>query len=96
MVDKLCSAPLVIRELQIKIIVRYHCSGGGLVTKSYLTLCKPVDSIVHLASLSMGFSRQEYWSELPFPPEELPDPGIEPRSPVLQTISCIAGGFLMD
>ena len=28
----------------------------------------------------MGFSRQEYWNELPFPsPEDLPDPGIEPR-----------------
>ena len=31
---------------------------------------------------STGFSRQEYWSALPFPsPEDLPDPGIEPRSP---------------
>ena len=34
---------------------------------------------------SMGFSRQEYWSGLPFPsPVDLPDPGIEPRSPALQ------------
>ena len=33
----------------------------------------------------MGFSRQEYWSGLPFPsPEDLSDPGIEPRSPALQ------------
>ena len=33
----------------------------------------------------MGFPRQEYWSELPFPsPGDLPDPGIEPRSPTLQ------------
>ena len=33
----------------------------------------------------MGFSRQEYWSGFPFPsPGDLPDPGIEPRSPVLQ------------
>ena len=32
----------------------------------------------------MGFSRQEYWSGLPFPsPEDLPDPGIEPRSSAL-------------
>ena len=32
----------------------------------------------------MGFPRQEYWSELPFPPSgDLPDPGIEPTSPVL-------------
>ena len=37
------------------------------------------------APLSMGFPRQEYWSGLPFPsPEDLPDPGIEPRSPALQ------------
>ena len=37
------------------------------------------------APLSMGFSRQEYWSGLPFPsPGDLPNPGIEPRSPALQ------------
>ena len=35
---------------------------------------------------SMGFSRQEYWSGLPFPfPGDLPDPGIKPRYPALQT-----------
>ena len=34
---------------------------------------------------SMGFSRQEYWSVLPFPsPGDLPNPGIEPRSPTLR------------
>ena len=34
-----------------------------------------------MAPLSMGFSRQEYWSGLPFPsPGDLPDPGIEPMS----------------
>ena len=39
-------------------------------------------TVAHQALLSMGFSRQEYWSRLPFlPPEDLPDPGIEPRSP---------------
>jgi len=36
----------------------------------------------------MGFFRQEYWSELPCPPpEDLPDPGIEPASPALQVDS---------
>ena len=40
---------------------------------------------------SMGFPRQEYWSELPFPsPEGLPDPGIEPGSPVLQADSLLS------
>ena len=37
---------------------------------------------------SMGFSRQEYWSGLPFPsPGDIPDPGIEPRFPTLQADS---------
>ena len=42
------------------------------------------------ASLSMRFSRQEYWSGLPFPsPEDLPDPGIEHWSPALQADSLL-------
>ena len=42
-------------------------------------------TIVYQASPSMGFSRQEYWSGLPFPsPGDLPDSGIEPGSPALQ------------
>ena len=41
-------------------------------------------TVAYQASLSMGFSRQEYWSGLPFlSPEDLPDPGTEPRSPAL-------------
>ena len=41
-------------------------------------------TVVYQAPLSMGFSRQEYWSGLPFPsPGDLPDPGIEPGSPAL-------------
>ena len=41
--------------------------------------------IAHQAPLSMGFSRQEYWSGLPFPsPGDLPDPGVKPRCPTLQ------------
>ena len=40
------------------------------------------------APLSMGFSKQEYWSGLPFPyPGDLPDPGIDPRSPTFQAHS---------
>ena len=42
-------------------------------------------TVPYQASQSMGFFRQEYWSWLPFPfPGDLPDPGIEPRSPALQ------------
>ena len=50
-------------------------------------------TIAHQAPLSMGFSRQEYWSRLPFPPPGcLPNPGIEPASlmfPALQTGSLL-------
>ena len=47
-------------------------------------------TVAHQAPPSVGFSRQEYWSGLPFtPPEDLPDPGIEP------CISCFAGGLLI-
>ena len=42
-------------------------------------------TVAHQAPQSVGFSRQEYWSGLPFPsPGDLPNPGIEPRSPTLQ------------
>ena len=42
-------------------------------------------TVAYQAPPSMEFSRQEYWSRLPFPsPGDLPDPGIEPRSPTLQ------------
>ena len=47
---------------------------------------RPPRTVTHQAPLSMGFSRQEYWSWLPFPsPGDLPDPGIKSKSPVYQT-----------
>ena len=58
--------------------------GDGLVTKLCLTLVTPWTAACQ-APLSMGFSREEHWSGLPFPsPGDLPHPGIEPRSPALQ------------
>ena len=46
---------------------------------SHIQLFVTLWTIVRQAPLSMGFSRQEYWSELPFPPPgDLPDPGTEP------------------
>ena len=46
-----------------------------------LTVCDPMDCNL-LGFLPMGFSREEYWSELPCPPPgDLPDPGLEPTSP---------------
>ena len=59
----------------------------GLVTKSCPTLAVSW-TVACQAPLSIGFSRQEYWSGLPFPsPGDLPDPGIEPGSPALQADS---------
>ena len=52
-----------------------------LVAQSWLTLCNTPWSVAHQTPLSMWFSRQEYWSGLPFPsPGDLPDPEIKPGS----------------
>ena len=48
-------------------------SGDCSVAQLYLTLCHPMDYIACEAPLSMGFSQQEYWSEVPPPP---PDQGL--------------------
>ena len=57
---------------------------GGLVVKSCPTLVT-ARTVACQAPLSMGFSRQGYWSGLPFPsPGDLPNLGIEPGSPALQ------------
>ena len=51
------------------------------MAQSCPTLCNPMDC-THQAPPSMGFSRQEYWSGVPFPsPGDLPDPGIKHGSP---------------
>ena len=55
-----------------------------MVAQSCPTFCNPTDCS-HQVSLSMEFSRQEYWSGFPFPfPGDLPDLGIKPGSPALQ------------
>ena len=60
-------------SLKVKVLVIQLC----------LTLCDPMDYIPP-GSLSMEFSKEEYWSGLPFPPPgDLPDPGIKPGSPAL-------------
>ena len=51
-----------------------------------VTLC----IVAHQAPLAMGFTRQEYWSGLPcLPPEDLPNPGTEARTPGLQADSLL-------
>ena len=55
---------------------------------SHVQLSATLQTVAHQAPLSMGFSRREYWSGLPFPsPGDLPKPGIDPRSPALQADS---------
>ena len=50
-------------------------------TLSHVLLFVTTWTVAHQAPLSMGFSRQEYWSGLPFPPPgDLPNPGIKPMS----------------
>ena len=67
--------------------------GGGLVAQSCPALATRW-TVVHQAPPSMGFSRQEYWSGLPFPsPGDLPDPGIEPASLMAPAL---AGRFFTD
>ena len=58
---------------------------------SRVRLCATLCTVARQASLSMVFSRPEYWSELPFPtPRDLPDPGVEPASLVSPALG---GGF---
>ena len=54
-------------------------NGKCLCAQLGLILCSPMDLDCQ-APLSLEFSRQEYWSRLPFPPGDRPNPGIEPMS----------------
>ena len=58
------------------------------VGRSVASVSAIPQTVFHQAPLFMEFPRQEYWSALPFPsPGDLPDPGIEPRSPALHADS---------
>ena len=66
-----------------------HCVLSHI---SHVQLCATPWTVARQALLSMGFSRQEYWSGLPCPPPgDLPSPGMEPTSPLSPAL---AGGFL--
>ena len=60
-----------------------------LVIQLHSTFCDPMDCSPQVP-LSMGFSRQEYWSGYPFLSPGDPNPGIKPRSPALQTDSLLS------
>ena len=76
---------LVYKKIIYILIQMVVPEGSVCVSCSVLSDSATPWTVAHQASLSMGFSWQEYWSGLPFPsPEDLPDPGIESWSPALQ------------
>ena len=93
-----CQAPLSMGSLQARTLGWVAMPSSREITRSSPILKWKVKSlsrvwlfvtpwtVAYQALRSMGFSGQEYWSGLPFPsPGDLPNPGIETRSPALQT-----------
>ena len=79
-----CVCVCVCQLLRRIAVTKEHLDNRGvcICTQSHPTLCDSMGCSPP-APLSVGFSRQEYWSELPFPlPGDLPDPGTESGSPV--------------
>ena len=75
-----CSTMLLLKFLKVKVLI----AQSGLTFATRWT-------VAHQTPPSVEFSRQEYWSGLPFPsPEDLPDPGIKYRSPMLQADSLLS------
>ena len=80
------SKPCIYFDCSAQIHLHVHaCISCSLMSKSVTPW-----TVAHQAPMSMGFSKQEYWSGLPFPPPgDLPDPGIEPVSPTMEADSKI-------
>ena len=73
------------RKLEIPSKGTFHAVRKKVKLLSHVQLFAIPWTVAYQAPPSMEFSRQEYWSGLPFPSlGDLPDPGIEPRSPSLQ------------
>ena len=71
------------------------CVRARSQSLSHVWLSLTLWTIAHQTPLSMGFSGQEYWSGLPFPPlGHLPSSGIQPASPA--SPACILGRFFTD
>ena len=63
---------------------QWFCFWGELIGGGCCLVAQLCPTLACQVPLSMGFSRQEYWSGLPFPsPGDLPNPGIKPASPAL-------------
>ena len=83
--EKTSTSALLIVPKPLTVWITTNCEKfKSEVSQLCLPLCDPIDSNLQIFPL-MGFSRQEYQGGLPFPsPEDLPEPGIEARSPTLQ------------
>ena len=87
--SRLCRVRWAEVGIWVLIATRIHAdwSLGKVKSLSRVRLFATPLTVTYQASPSMGFSRQEYWSGLPFPsPGDLPDPGIEPGSPALSIL----------
>ena len=89
-VDSVCSGQTLAEKIPI-IFYRFyhlHCCVCVLSRFSYIRLCATPWTVVRQAPLYMEFSRQEYWSGLPFPPPgDLPNPGTELSSLISPALS---------
>ena len=79
------------KSRKIKIMVSMKCVCCVLSRISRVQFCVTLQTVARQAAQSMGFSRQENWSELPCPPlGDLPNSRIDPRSPTLQVNSFLS------
>ena len=80
-----------LNQQQVKTLGKNSITSVKVTSLSHVRLFATPWPVAHQAPPSLGFSRQEYWSGLPIPsPGDLPDPGIEPRSPALQADALIS------
>ena len=74
----------VLGLVNVEYCMQYVCMCTRMRAVSVMSDSATPWTVAHQVLLSMEFSRQEYWSGLPFPsPGDLPEPGIEPTSPAL-------------
>ena len=74
----------IVKYQQTALLQQFVVQSLSKIARSCPRLFANPQTAAHQAPLFMGFPRQEYQSELPFPsPEDLPNPGIEPTSPAL-------------
>ena len=83
--------PLMIQYYIADCVTWANFVGSVLITQLWPTLCDHIDCSPPGSSVHGFFSRLEYWSGLPFPsPGDIPNSGIERRSPALQADSLLA------